>query len=111
MDDGAYSVEVKAVDNAGNVEEKEFRLIYDTRAPVISSVHASVVAGNALELDTGSTPSLVEVPIHQIHLDFSDGSGSGIDVSQTTVQLVHPNGAAVGATQQDNGAGQNYAFF
>ena len=106
VDDGAYSVEVKAVDNAGNVEEKEFRLIYDTRAPVISSVHASVVAGDTLELDTGSTPSVVEAPIHQIHLVLSDGSGSGIDVPQTTVQLVHPNGAAVGATQQDNGAGQ-----
>ena len=30
VDDGAYSVEVKAVDNAGNVEEKEYRLLYDT---------------------------------------------------------------------------------
>ena len=106
VDDGAYSVEVKAVDNADNVEEKEYRLLYDTRAPVISSVEASVVAGNTLELNIGSTPSLVEVPIHQIHLVLSDGSGSGIDVSQTTVQLVHPNDVAVGATQQDNGTGQ-----
>ena len=65
-----------------------------------------MVAGNTLELDIGSTPSLVEVPIHQIHLVFSDGSGSGIDVLQTTVQFVHPNGVAIGATQQDNGAGQ-----
>ena len=105
-DDGAYSVEVKAVDNAGNVEEKEYRFLYDTRAPIISSFEASVVAGNTLELDIGSTPSLVEVPIHQIHLVFSDGSGSGIDVLQTTVQFVHPNGVAIGATQQDNGAGQ-----
>ena len=105
-DDGAYSVEVKAVDNAGNVKEKGFRLLYDTRAPVISSIQASVVARDTLELDTGSVPTVVEVPIHQIHLVFSDSSGSGIDVLQTTVQLVHPNGAAVGATQQDNGAGQ-----
>ena len=57
VDDGAYSVEVKAVDNAGNVEEKEHRFLYDTRAPVISSVHASVVAGDTLELDTGSAPN------------------------------------------------------
>ena len=105
-DDGVYSVEVKAVDNAGNIKEKGFRLLYDTRAPVISSVQASVVAGDTLELNIGSTPSLVEVPIHQIHLFFSDGSGSGIDVLQTTVQFVHPNGVAIGATQQDNGAGQ-----
>ena len=105
-DDDAYSVEVKAVDNAGNVKEKGFRLLYDTRAPVISSIQASVVARDTLELDTGSVPTVVEVPIHQIHLVFSDSSGSGIDVLQTTVQLVHPNGAAVGATQQDNGAGQ-----
>ena len=102
-DDGVYSVEVKAVDNAGNVEEKEYRFLYDTQVPVISSVDASVVAGNTLELNIGSTPSLVEVPIHQIHLDFSDGSGSGIDVSQTTVQLIHSNGMAIASTQQNDG--------
>ena len=103
VDDGAYSVEVKAVDNAGNVEEKEYRLLYDTQVPVIGSVKASVVAGGTLELDTGGIPTVVEVPIHQIHLVFSDGSGSGIDVSQTTVQLIQSNGIAVAATQQNDG--------
>ena len=103
VDDGAYSVEVKAVDNAGNVEEKEYRLLYDTQVPVIGSVKASVVARDTLELDTGGIPTVVEVPIHQIHLVFSDGSGSGIDVSQTTVQLIQSNGIAVAATQQNDG--------
>ena len=103
VDDGLYSVEIKAVDNAGNVEEKEYRLLYDTQVPVIGSVKASVVAGGTLELDTGGIPTVVEVPIHQIHLVFSDGSGSGIDVSQTTVQLIQSNGIAVAATQQNDG--------
>ena len=103
VDDGLYSVEIKAVDNAGNVEEKEYRLLYDTQVPVIGSVKASVVAGGTLELDTGGIPTVVEVPIHQIHLVFPDGSGSGIDVSQTTVQLIQSNGIAVAATQQNDG--------
>ena len=102
-DDGAYTVEVKAVDIAGNVEEKEYRLLYDTQVPVIGSVNASVVAGDTLELDTGGTPTVVEVPIHQIHLVFTDGSGSGIDVSQIPVQLIQSNGIAVAATQQNDG--------
>ena len=106
VDDGAYSVEVKAVDNAGNVGAGEYELLYDTQVPMINSVVASVVAGNTLELNTGSVSTVVGVPIHQIQLAVSDGTGSGIDVSQSTVQLVDPNGAAVGATQQDDGFGQ-----
>ena len=105
-DDGAYSVEIKAVDNAGNVENKEYKFLYDTQAPVVSTVQASAVAGGTLEFDIGSTPSLVEAPIHKIHVVFSDASGGGIDVSQTTIQLLHPDGAAIGTTLQDNGAGQ-----
>ena len=103
VDDGAYSVEISAVDNAGNVEEKVFRILYDTQVPVIDSVVASVVAGDTLELDTGSVSTVVGAPIHQLHLAFSDGSGSGIDVSQTTIQLIQPDGMAVAATQQDDG--------
>ena len=105
-DDGTYSVEVMAVDAAGNVEHKEYKLLYDTQAPAVNAIQASAVAGDTLELDTGSAPSVVEAPIHQIHVVFSDGLGSGIDVSQTTIQLVRSDDAAIGATLQDNGAGQ-----
>ena len=102
-DDGLYTVELKAIDNAGNVEERAFRLLYDTRVPVVSSIQASAVAGDTLELDTGGSLSIVKMPIHQIHLVFSDGSGSGLDVTHTTVQILNPNGVAVGATQQAYG--------
>ena len=102
-DDGVYSVDVKAVDNAGNVEEREFTFLYDTQTPMVGSVQASSVAGDTLELDTGSSLSVAEVPIHQIHVVFSDGSGSGIDVTHTTVQIVNPNDVSVGATQQADG--------
>ena len=102
-DDGLYSVEIKAVDNAGNVEEKGYGLLYDTQVPVLDSIQASVVAGDTLELDTGGSLSVVEVSIHQIHLVFSDGSGSGIDVAQTIAQLIHSDETAVAATQQSNG--------
>ena len=105
-DDGLYSVEIKAMDKAGNVEERAFRFVYDTQVPVVSSIQATAVAGTTLELDAaGSASTVVEAPIHQIHLVFSDGSGtgSGIDVSQTVAQLIRPNEIAVAATQQDNG--------
>ncbi len=102
-DDGVYSVEIRAMDNAGNVEEKAFRLLYDTRVPVVSSIQASGVSGDTLELDTGGSLSVVKVPIHRIHLVFSDGSGSGLDVTHTTVQIINPNGVVVGATQQAYG--------
>ncbi len=103
VDDSAYSVVVSAVDNADNVEEKEFVFLYDTQVPGIDSVKAAATAGNTLEIGTGSVSTVVGVPIHQIHLAFSDGSGSGIDVSQTTAQLIQPDGTAVAATQQDDG--------
>ena len=103
VDDSAYSVVVSAVDNADNVEEKEFVFLYDTQVPGIDSVKAAAAAGNTLEIGTGSVSTVVGVPIHQIHLAFSDGSGSGIDVSQTTAQLIQPDGTAVAATQQDDG--------
>lgn len=103
-DDGLYSVDIKAVDNTGNIEEKAFRFLYDTQVPMINSIQATVVGGSTLELDTASSVStIVEAPIHQIHLVFSDGSGSGIDVSQTIVQLIRPDGTAIAATQQNDG--------
>ncbi len=103
LDDGFYSVEVKAVDAAGNIETQEYRLLYDTQTPAVSAIQAIAVAGDTLELATGSTPSVVEAPIHRIHVVFSDGSGSGIDVSQSTVQLIDSEGMAVAATQQHDG--------
>ena len=103
VDDGAYSVVVSAVDNADNVEEKELVFLYDTQIPVIDSVKAVTAAGNTLEIGTGSVSTVVGVPIHQIYLTFSDSSGSGIDVSQTTAQLIQPDGTAVAATQQHDG--------
>ena len=99
-DDGVYTVTVEAADDAGNVEERAFRFLYDTQVPVVRSIHASAVAGDSLELDMSGNPSVVEVPIHQIHLVFSDGSGSGIDVTHMTVQIFNPNDVVVGATRQ-----------
>ncbi|MDE0041640.1 MAG: hypothetical protein OXT74_06370, partial [Candidatus Poribacteria bacterium] len=105
-DDGLYSVEIKAIDNAGNVEERVFRFLYDSQVPVVSSIQATAVAGTTLGLDAaGSASTVVDAPIHQIHVVFSDGSGSGVDVVQTTVQLIHPNGDVVAATQQNDGIG------
>ena len=110
VDDGAYSVEVKAVDNADNVEEKEHRFLYDTRAPVISSVHASVVAGDTLELDIGSAPNDNRIFVEVEVTDASPvpGTGSGVDFDATTIQLQDANGEPIAGEARDDGIKTDY---
>ena len=93
VDDGVYSVEVKAVDNAGNVEEKEYRLLYDTQVPVVNSVQASVVAGDTLELDTGSAPNDNRIIV---------------ELEATIIQLQDSNGEPIAGETEDDGRKDNY---
>ena len=104
-DDGVYSVEVKAVDYAGNVEEKEYSFLYDTQAPIISSVQASVVARDALELDTGNIPNDYRI---MVELEVTDapemqGIGSGVDFDATTIQLQDSDGEPIAGEKRDDG--------
>ena len=104
-DDGVYSVEVKAVDNAGNVEEKEYSFLYDTQAPIISSVQASVVARDALELETGNIPNDYRI---MVELEVTDapemqGIGSGVDFDATTIQLQDSDGEPIAGEKRDDG--------
>ncbi|MCH8290105.1 Ig-like domain repeat protein [Candidatus Poribacteria bacterium] len=109
-DDGLYSIEVKALDKAGNIEEESFALRYDTQAPTVGVIQATATDGTTIDISTGTSPSLIEVPIHQLRLVFADASGlnpettgSGINLLNTTVRLIRPDGTSVGANQQDNG--------
>ena len=104
-DDGVYSVEVKAVDNAGNVEEKEYSFLYDTQAPIISSVQASVVARDALELETGNIPNDYRI---MVELEVTDAPemqeiGSGVDFDATTIQLQDSDGEPIAGEKRDDG--------
>ena len=91
VDDGLYSVEIKAVDNAGNVEEKAFGFLYGTQTPVISSISPS--AKSRLNRLT------------EITAVIEDQSGTGIDFSPTgsTIELRSPDDVVVGGIIVDDG--------
>ena len=111
--DGLYSLRVSAVDKAGHVEEETFALRYDTQAPTIHTALVTRGPGaSALPIELfGVETQLIISPINQITVGFSDGEGSGLDVSRTTVSLVAPEGAPVGANQSDNGVGTVFLSF
>ena len=100
--DGLYSLRVRAVDKAGYVEEKTFAVRYDTQMPTIQTVFATKNDGTPVEL-SGAEAQLINSPINQITVKFSDGAGSGIDVLRTTLSLVGPDGEPIGTNQSDNG--------
>ncbi len=106
--DGLYSIRVKAVDKAGNIEDKTFALRYDTQVPTARSIRASQVDGTTVDI---LTSTLITSPINQIAIEFFDGEGSGIDLSNTTVRLVGPSGSQIGANQKDDGANTVFLSF
>ena len=108
--DGLYSLRVSAVDKAGYVEERTFGLRYDTQVPIIHNALATQNDGTPVEL-SGVEARLITSPINQITVRLSDGEGSGIDVLQTTVSLIGPEGMPVGTNQSDNGVDTVYLSF
>ena len=108
--DGLYSLRVSAVDKAGHVEERTFALRYDTQVPIIQTALATQNDGTPVDL-SGVEAQLITSPINQITVKLSDGSGSGMDVLQTTVSLIGPEGTPVGSNQSDNGVDTVYLSF
>ena len=108
--DGLYSLRVSAVDKAGYVEERTFALRYDTQVPIIHTALATQNDGTPVEL-SGVEAQLITSPINQITVRLSDGEGSGMDVLRTTVSIIGPEGAPVGANQSDNGVDTVYLSF
>ena len=126
-DDGLYTIVVNAVDKAGNARDMTFQVRYDTQAPTVRTIQAVAVAialgndagqgrgepaeneedgggdGTTIDISTGPVPSLIGRPIHQLRIALSDEAGSGVDLTNTTVALIGPNGAPVGTTPQDDG--------
>jgi len=86
--DGLYTVSVTAFDKAGNKEEKDYSLLYDTVVPSVTSTMPA----------DGTT---VSETISEISVKLED-TGSGIDLTASDVQLVGPQGI-VGANPGDNG--------
>ncbi|MCZ6678976.1 MAG: Ig-like domain repeat protein, partial [Candidatus Poribacteria bacterium] len=111
--DALYSIRVQAFDEAGNLEDRTFMLRYDTQAPTVDSIRALQDDGTSVQISTGTdaTLPLITAPINQLTVTFSDGEGSGMDLLRTTVSLVSPSGAPVGANQTDDGGGTVFLAF
>ena len=87
--DGMYTIEVKALDEAGNIEEETFTLLYDTQVPTIIST-------------TPEEGTAVDIPIERISVTLED-LGSGIDLIASNVQLIGPAGVPLSSNKGDNG--------
>jgi len=75
--DGTYTINVKAIDNAGAEYDYSSTFLYDSMAPTV--VKTSPVANSALSQD-----------VTQVTVQLSDGTGSGIDLKGTDVKLQGP---------------------
>ena len=87
--DGTYTVKVSAVDKTGGTTEESFSFVYDTLSP--SVVETSPAANDAFYEG-----------ISQVTVQLNDGTGSGVDMNGTTVELQGPAGV-VNADRSDNG--------
>ena len=101
--DGPYSIRVQAFDKAGNLEDRALTFRYDTQAPYVKSIRAAQIGGTSIDILL-QVPTTITSPIQQLTAEYSDGHGSGLDFSRTTVRLVDPNGSEIGGNQTDDGA-------
>ena len=85
--DGAYRIEVRLADKAGNIQAKSFDIAYDTQVPAIISTIPT-------ENETVSSLSQVSVVLNTI---------SGIDFSASMVRLLRADGSEVNTQAHDNG--------
>ena len=85
--DGAYRIEVRLTDKAGNTQTEDFDIVYDTQVPaIISTIPA--------ENETVSALSQVSVVLNAV---------SGIDFSDSMVRLLRADGSEVNTEAHDNG--------
>ena len=101
--DDPYSIRVQAFDKAGNLEDRALTFRYDTQAPYVKSIRAAQIGGTSIDILL-QVPTTITSPIQQLTAEYSDGHGSGLDFSRTTVRLVDPNGSEIGGNQTDDGA-------
>ncbi|HIE27368.1 TPA: hypothetical protein EYP66_08795, partial [Candidatus Poribacteria bacterium] len=87
-DDGRYSVEISAQDKAGNIFSQAFSFTFDSQVPIIVS--------------TAPARNSTVHSLSQVAVKLNDAL-SGVDLSDTVVQLLDKNNTAVGATKKDNG--------
>ena len=83
--DGEYTVKISLVDKAGNREDSEYTVVYDSKAPQVGSV--MVNTDPPMELVPNRSAEIVE-PINSITLQFEEATR--INFANTQVTLMGP---------------------
>ena len=104
--DGEYAVKVSLVDKAGNRLDSEYAFVYDSRAPQLTAV--TVNTDPPMELVQNRIPEILE-PISNITLKFEELTR--IDFSNTVIELVGPDEAAIPLTLEDDGVSEMVVDF
>ena len=113
--DGEYTVKVSLVDKAGNREDSEYTVVYDSKAPELGSV--IVNTDPPMELVPNRTAEIVE-PISNITLQFEEATR--INFANTVITLMGPESTnsagesttpTIPLTLSDDGVSQITASF
>ena len=101
--DGEYSAKISLVDKAGNRSDSEYTIVYDSKAPQLSSV--MINTDPPIELVPNRIAEIVE-SINSITLQFEEATR--INFANTQVTLMGPDPS--GATDPDSGAPIEFEF-
>ena len=88
--DGEYTVKISLVDKAGNRSDSEYTVVYDSKAPQVTSV--VVNADPLVGLLPNRIAKIVE-PINSITLQFEEATQ--IDFANTQITLVGPESSDI----------------
>jgi len=88
--DGIYTIKVKAVDKLGGVKNFTSTFLYDTKAPDFISI-------------TPTEGSVVPADLTEIIAKVTDGSGSGVDFTQASLDLSVDSKVVTNILKSDNG--------
>jgi methionine-rich copper-binding protein CopC len=100
--DGAYSLNIRLIDKAGNTLISQFSLIYDSKAPQVSSVEVNT-AGTPMKLVSNEIAELSE-SISTITIEFAEATL--VDFENTQVSLLGPDDQIISLTREDDGVSQ-----
>ena len=100
--DGTYSLNVLLIDRANNRLNTQFSLVYDSKAPQVSSVEVNT-AGTPMKLVSNEITELSE-SISTITIKFAEATL--VDFENTQVLLFDPAGQTIPITQEDDGVSQ-----
>ncbi len=98
--DGAYSLNVHLIDKAGNTLTSRFSLVYDSKAPQVSSVEVSAAAGTPMPLVQNEVTELSE-SINTITIKFAEATL--VNFANTQISLLDPNDQTIPLTREDDG--------